>query len=213
MAKAGPRGSRPGTHDKSSATRQALIGAAIESLRFDGFSGASARSIAARADCAQGLVFYHFGSVPDLLLAALDEVSTRRMERYSTAVESAESSSQLAAVTAQIFREDLDEGYVSVLVEMIAGATSSPALGDEVSKRIAPWLSFTRDVIERAIAPTPFSSVVPTDDAAYAVVALYLGLEMLSHLDGDRSRALALFERVGALTAMVGTGDAKPREA
>jgi len=214
MAKVGPRGgSKPGTDDRSSATRQALIGAAIESLRFDGFSGASARSIAARADCAQGLVFYHFGSVPDLLLAALDEVSARRMERYSEAIESAQSASTLAEVAAQIFREDLDNGYVSVLVEMIAGATSSPALGDEVSKRIRPWLSFTRDVIDRALAPTPFASVVPTDDAAYAVVALYLGLEMLSHLDSDRSRALALFERIGSLASLIGLGDPHPQEA
>jgi AcrR family transcriptional regulator len=214
MAKPGPRGAkRRATDSRSSATRQALIDAAIESLRFDGFSGASARSIAARANSNQGLVFYHFGSVTDLLLAALDEVSNQRMDRYPAVISSAESPAQLTTVAAQIFREDLDEGYVSVLVEMMAGATSSPALGEEVAKRIAPWLSFTRDVIDQALAATPFSSVVPTEDAAYAVVALYLGLEMLSHLDGDRSRALALFERAGSLASLVGLGSPSPLEA
>jgi AcrR family transcriptional regulator len=44
-----------------------------------GFAGASAREIARRADCNQALVFYHFGSVTELLLAGLDDVSTRRL--------------------------------------------------------------------------------------------------------------------------------------
>jgi AcrR family transcriptional regulator len=43
-----------------------------------GFAGASAREIARRADCNQALVFYHFGSVTELLLAGLDD-STRRL--------------------------------------------------------------------------------------------------------------------------------------
>jgi AcrR family transcriptional regulator len=214
VAKSGQRaGTTTGTDARSNATRQALVDAAIESLRFDGFSGASARTIATRAQSTQGLVFYHFGSVTDLLLAALDEVSNRRMERYSAAVGAADSPAQLATVAAQIFREDLDEGYVTVLVEMMAGATASPALGEEVAKRLVPWLSFTRQVIDQALTGTPFATVVPTDEAAYAVVALYLGLELLSHLDGDRSRALALFERASSFAALFDTGATSPLEA
>ena len=33
------------------------------------------------------------------------------------------------------------------------------------------------------------------EEVAHAVVALYLGLEMLASLDGDRAAALALFDR------------------
>ena len=78
MAKSG-RASRtgPAKADAASATRRALVDAAIESLRFDGFAGASARAIATRAGLNPGLIFYHFGSVADLLLAALAEVSAR----------------------------------------------------------------------------------------------------------------------------------------
>ena len=207
MAKSGKRSvGNSGADGRSDATRRALVDAAIESLRFDGFSGASARSIAARAGSNQGLVFYHFGSVTHLLLAALDEVSERRMDRYSAAVGGAESPSQLATVAAQVFREDLDEGYVTVLVEMMAGASSSPELGEEVARRIAPWLSFTRRVIDQVLGGTPLAAVVPLEDAAYAVVALYLGLELLSHLDGDRSHALALFERAETLASLFEPG-------
>ena len=72
MATSGPR--RAATsgrrQEQSTETRAALVAGAIEALREVGFAGASAREIAGRADCNQGLVFYHFGSVTELLLAA-----------------------------------------------------------------------------------------------------------------------------------------------
>jgi AcrR family transcriptional regulator len=207
MAKSG-RASRSGAAkaDTANATRAALVDAAIESLRFDGFAGASARAIATRAGANPGLIFYHFGSVADLLLAGLAEVSSRRMARYSAAVDAARTPGDLVTVAAGIFREDLDEGYVTVLVEMIAGAGSSPELGDQVAALIAPWRAFAQRAIEAIVSESPFAALVPVGDAAHAVVALYLGLEMLSHLDGDRAAALRLFEQAGRVVALFGGG-------
>lgn len=198
---------RPGTptrvRKKGSArageTREALVNAAIAALREDGFSGASARSIAARAGCNQGLVFYHFGSVANLLLAALDEVSDRRLREYEAAVEGVESFEALVAVAARIFREDLDEGYVTVLAEMIAGASSTPGLGPEVANRIKPWRSFAKSAVGQVIGEGTSSDAV-----GHAVVALYLGLELLAHLDGDRKPAAALFEQAAMLAPLIG---------
>ena len=201
MAKAG-RASRPVAATEPNATRQALVDAAIESLRFDGFAGASARAIAARAGSNQSLVFYHFGSVAELLLAALDEVSARRLVRYSAAVDGLRTPAELVTAATEIFREDLDEGYVTVLVEMIAGAATAPELGEQVARRIAPWRTFANDAIAGALEGSPLASLLPVGDAAYAVVALYLGMEMLSHLDGDRAPALSLFDQAGKFAAL-----------
>ena len=205
MARSG-RASRAAAAKTAAAnpTRRALIEAAIESLRFDGFAGASARAIAARADVNPGLIFYHFGTVADLLLAALEEVSVRRMQRYSAASDAAATPADLLAVATEVFREDLDEGYVTVLAEMIAGAGFSPGLGEQVAAVIAPWRTFAQQAIERIVSESPLASLVPVDDAAHAVVALYLGLEMLSHLDGDREPALRLFERASQLLTLFG---------
>jgi AcrR family transcriptional regulator len=209
MARSG-RASRAGGAKTAGAnpTRIALVDAAIESLRFDGFAAASARAIAARAEVNPGLIFYHFGTVADLLLAALEEVSLRRMARYSAAVEAAKTPADLLAVATEIFREDLDEGYVTVLAEMIAGAGFSPGLGEQVAAVIAPWRTFARQAIETIVSESPLAPLVPVDDAAHAVVALYLGLEMLSHLDGDREPALRLFERASQLLTVFGASAA-----
>lgn len=192
-------GSASRSGDRSADTRQALVDAAIEVLRTEGFAGATARSIAGRAGCNQGLVFYHFGSVVNLLLAALDEVSARRKTRYETALASVTRASELVALATQIFSEDLDSGDAAVLVQMIAGAASTPGLGAAVKERIAPWNDFAGAALESVLGRSPVLRLVEVPEVAHAVVALYLGLELLSQLDGDSSTAMALFGRARRL--------------
>ncbi len=181
--------------ERGDGTRRALVEAAVEVLKAEGFGGASARAIANRAGCNQGLVFYHFGSVVNLLLEALDSVSATRLAAYGRSVAGVDALTDLVDVAAAIFEEDLDAGHVSVLVAMIAGASSTPGLGPEVAKRIAPWTDFAQQAIDSSLGASAIGAVIPSADVARAVVALYLGLEMLSHLDGDRSPALSLFDR------------------
>jgi AcrR family transcriptional regulator len=187
--------------NRSAETRRRLIDAAIETLKKEGFVGASARAIADAAGTNQSLVFYHFGSVADLLLAALDAVSEERFSQYEAAVSGADSLTELVDVATDIFRSDLDAGYITVLVELIAGASSSPELGREVAARIDPWRQFAEGVIEQS-AGGSVGAAIPPADAAYAVVALYLGLEMLSHLDGNRQPALELFAHARGLAGL-----------
>ena len=184
-------------------TRKLLIAAATATLIEQGFAGSSARVIADRAGVNQGLIFYHFDSVVGLLLAALDAVSVARAARYGEAVAGVTSPTHLVDVATSIFEEDLEAGHVAVLVAMMSGAASTPGLGEEVAKRIAPWTAFARDAISRALEGTPMGSVLPVDEVAYAIVALYLGMEMLTELDGDRSPARALFSRAGMLAGLL----------
>src|ERR1035441_6487595 len=116
MAKAGASSKVTASGTKRSAnTRKALIDSTIETLRVEGFSGASTRAISDRAGLNQGLVFYHFGSVVNLLLAALDTVSEIRMKKYSAAIEQVSSPSEIMNIATQIFKDDLNTGYVTVL--------------------------------------------------------------------------------------------------
>jgi AcrR family transcriptional regulator len=188
--------------ERSSETRRALVDAAVDVLRHDGFAAATARTIAARAGCNQGLVFYHFGSVVNLMLAALDEVSGQRRARYEEALVGVVRPSELVELAARIFSEDLDTGDATLLVEMIAGATSTPGLGAQVKARLEPWTQFAVAALDQTLDGSPVAAVVGPAEIAHAVVALYLGLELLSHLDGDRTRALALFDRARQLATL-----------
>jgi AcrR family transcriptional regulator len=192
----------------SEETRRALVAAAVDALRENGFGGASAREIAQRAGCNQGLVFYHFGSVVNLLLAALDDVSSARLAQYEEAVAAPPGLAGLIDAARAVFEEDLRAGYIAVLAEMMAGASSTPGLGAEVANRIAPWRAFAADAVRRSmagtvLADTALAELAPPEEVAHGIVALYLGLEMLAHLDGDASPALALFDRAGRLAGLL----------
>jgi AcrR family transcriptional regulator len=181
-------------------TRAALIEAATSVLRESGFAGASARRIARRAGCNQALIFYHFGSVTDLLVAALEEVSARRMAAYRELLDRTGTLAELLAAARTVFEADLDAGHVTVLTEMISGAQSVPGLGERVAACLAPWRDFAATAVRDVLSSSPVARLLPADEAAHAVVAGILGLEMLASLDGDRAAALALFDRALALS-------------
>ena len=75
------------------------------------------------------------------------------------------------------------------------------------SPRGAPSLA---DAVGGVLDGTPLPALVEPDLLAHAVVALYLGLEMLAHLDGDRAPSLALFDRARQLAALLETFGAFP---
>jgi AcrR family transcriptional regulator len=200
-----------GGSQRSVQTRHDLVEAAITTLKEEGYAGASARAIAERAGANQGLIFYHFGSVANLLLAALDAVSAERLARYGTAVGKAQSLPDLVEAATTIFGEDLDAGYVTVLAEMIAGASATPGLGAEVATRIQAWITFTESAIAETLRGSPLGGVLPATDVAYGIVALYLGLEMLSHLDGDRAPAMALFAHAAQIAGLLSAFSGGPR--
>ncbi|GGN24505.1 TetR/AcrR family transcriptional regulator [Streptomyces fuscichromogenes] len=204
MARAGGKRSvEPSGNAGSAATRAALVAAAADALREVGFAGASAREIARRAGCQQSLVFYHFGSVAKLHLAALDRVSGARDTRYRAMAEESQSIGDLVRAARAVFDEDLDQGHVTVLVEMIAAAQFTPELRPEVAARIRPWRTFAADSVREALAGSPAARLMPPEELAHAIVALYLGLEMLAGLEEEREPALALFDRAAKIASLL----------
>ena len=187
-------------------TKTRLVEAALTTLKEVGFSGASARAIARRGGLNPALIFYHFGTVNELLMAALDATSERRMARYREAIDAAPDIESLLRVAEEVYREDLASGHITVLSEMISGASTVPELGPRIVQRVEPWVSLTEQALERVLAGTPLAPLIPARDMAFAIVALYLGMELLTHLEGDRHRAESLFgvaQNLGSLLSML----------
>jgi AcrR family transcriptional regulator len=175
-------------------TKERIVEAALETLKAKGFAGSSAREIARTGGFNQALIFYHCGSVQNALLAALDLVSDRRMRAYEPAFEAAQTLTDLAILAREIYAEDLENGYVTALAEMVAAGLSNPELGAEVASRMAPWIELIEHKIRTLLAGSLLELVVPPRDLAFAIVAFYLGTDMLGHLDGDHTRAQSLLD-------------------
>ncbi len=187
-------------------TKLQIAEAALATLTSRGFAGASARAIAQTGSFNQALIFYHFGSVQNALLAALDLISTRRMNDYGPAFEAARTPSELARLARLIYEEDLERGYITALGEMVSGGVSDPVLGAEVAARIEPWIAMVERKIEELFANSPLGALVPARDLAFGIVAAYFGVDMLSHMQRDHARAeslLALGARLATLLETV----------
>jgi AcrR family transcriptional regulator len=178
-------------------TKLQIVEAAFETLKSMGFAGASARAIAHQGDLNQALIFYHFGSVQAALLAAFDLISDRRMQEYGPQLEAASSAPELARLARRIYDDDLERGYVTALGEMVAGGVSDPVLGAQVAARIEPWIEIVQRKLCQLLEGSALLSVVAPPDLAFGIVAAYFGVDMLSHLQQDRSRADSLLDLAG----------------
>src|SRR6476660_627490 len=96
-------------------TRRRLMDAAMQTLREEGYVGTSARAIARRADCNQALIFYHFGGVPELLLAALEAATEERKQAYQQAFAEVGSLAEVVAASRRMHEEDVASGAMQIL--------------------------------------------------------------------------------------------------
>jgi AcrR family transcriptional regulator len=196
-------------------TQTKLLEATLEALRTKGFAGASARTIAGLAGVNPGLIFYHYGTLDNLLLAAMQHSSEARLERYLPAAEQVSSLGELIALLRDIYRADVESGHVRVVSEMVAGSVSRPELAEPVMEQMEPWVNLAERCVERALKGSPLLSLASPRDLAMAAVTFYLGANLMSHLGSDSpavEELLSAGERAAPLLDLLG-GRRKRRKA
>ena len=189
-------GGRPTSQATGEETRVRIIAAAIETLNVEGITGASARAIARTGNFNQALIFYHFGSVEGLLVAASKAEGEVRAARYSERFAEVRSLSELATIARAVHEVEQAAGSVNVLTQMLAGAASSPMLRTGVYEAMTPWLALVEEAIARVVTESGLPSLVPISDMAFAVASLFIGLELMTGLDESGQRANSLFDSI-----------------
>ena len=67
------------------------------------------------------------------------------------------------------------------------GKTREFTYGAEISRRMQPWMTFAERLAERIIAGSPLAGFVDPAVIGSAVVALYMGLEIVARMRGGDS--------------------------
>jgi AcrR family transcriptional regulator len=75
------RSRRARTNSRGEATREQLLGAAVELLRERGYAGLSIAAVCERADIAPTAVYWHFGNKAGLMEAVVARISAGHAER------------------------------------------------------------------------------------------------------------------------------------
>jgi hypothetical protein len=126
------------------------------------------------------------------------------MARYTEAAARAETLEDMLGVATRIYREDLEAGHMTVVSELMAGSMAHPELKAEIIARMEPWIRFAEEAIRKVVSGSPFEDALPVRHVAFAIVAFYCGINMLSNLSEDRSQTEELFEAARADGALPG---------
>ncbi|OAH15284.1 TetR/AcrR family transcriptional regulator [Streptomyces jeddahensis] len=183
-------------------TKVRLLEGALRTLTEQGIAKTSARTVAAAAGVNQALVFYHFGSVDELLAAACRHATEQRVARYRGRLEQITSLAGLLEFGRQLHAEERAAGHVAVLGQLLAGAQTHPRLGPATAAGLDLWIAEIETVLRRVLAGTPLAEFTDPAGLARAVAAAFVGIELYEGVDPEGAgQALDALEQLTVLAA------------
>ena len=169
-------------------TRLRILAAAKGVLLDVGYANLSTRGIAEAAGVPLSQIHYHFGTKQNLMLAVLDLENQTRLARQAAMYEAGKPLWEQWLQACDFFDEDLESGYVRVLMEMTAAGWSNPEIAEAVSAQVQGWFDLLAKVAQRAVKQ--FGSVSPFTSKELAALAglPFLGAETVILLGLDESK-------------------------
>jgi AcrR family transcriptional regulator len=162
---------------------------ALQAIRTQGIAGVSARTVAAAAGVNQALVFYHFGTLDDLLAAACQTATAARVQHYRDRFAAVGSVRELLELGRALHETERERGDVAILAQLLAGAQMDPRLAGPVRAALHLWTTEIEAVLRRLLADSPLADVTDLVGLSRAVSAAFIGLELYEGVDPDGANA------------------------
>nr|WP_202446899.1 TetR/AcrR family transcriptional regulator [Streptomyces sp. SID5468] len=179
-----------------------MLAGALAVVTRQGIARTSARSVAAAAGVNQALVFYHFGTVDELLAAACRFGAEQRIAGYRERLREVRDFAGLLALARELHDTERDGGQVAVLGQLLAGAQTHPRLAAATAAGLALWTEEVEQVVTRLLAGTPLAGILDVGGVARAVCAAFTGLELYEGTDPEG--AARAFDALPQLAALFG---------
>ena len=193
-------------------TRSELLGATKAALLEVGYANLSTRRIADAAGVPLSQIHYHFGSKQNLVLALLDMENQQRRARQSAMYDAELPLWKQWQQACDFFDDDLESGYVRVLMEMTAAGWSNPEIARAVSGQMRAWFELLADVAERATKRLGRRSPFTAAELGALAGLPFIGAEaaILLGLDESSVAARSALRKIGELLRTI-EEPAKPR--
>lgn len=129
---------------------EALLDAAERLLVSEGRDGLTTRRVAHAAGVNQGLVYHHFGSLEELMLAVLERFTQRLIERQRAMYARTVPFREKWLEAMGYMEADLAAGYPKVWLELQALGWNRPELRSRVAGVNEAWRNVLRDAFAEA---------------------------------------------------------------
>jgi AcrR family transcriptional regulator len=163
-------------------TRERILSATVRTLAELGFTRTTARSIAKAGGFTPGVIYYHFADLDELFVATAEHTSHGRIARYTEQLDGVTSAVETVHRLRLLYAEDSGSGHIAAVQELMAAATAGSRLADQVRIETIHWQQLAEQTLGRLLDGSPFAAFVPVRELAAGAVAMYLGMELLSHL-------------------------------
>jgi AcrR family transcriptional regulator len=178
------------------ATRQAILEAAARCLRAQGYANLSLRDIARDAGVNHALINYHFQGRQQLVLAVLDDANRRLLDRQARMYEQPVRASEKWQRACEFYREDLESGFVRLLMELMGASFTDAALRREFVPRMLAWHRVVESAVEAFVRETKLDLPVSTRAVSAWICWFWMGMEAgmtlgIEEADGHQQEALA----------------------
>src|SRR5262249_27199418 len=196
-----PGGSMVVEHD----TRLRILAAAKGVLLDVGYTKLSTRGIAEAAGVPLSQIHYHFGSKQNLMLAVLDMENQTRLARQAAMYEADKPLWEQWLQACDFFDDDLESGYVRVLMEMTAAGWSDQRIAQAVSAQVQGWFDLLAEVSQRAAKRFGPQSPFTAEELAALAGLPFLGAEavILLGLDDAKIAGRPALRKIGELLRMI----------
>ena len=143
-------------------TRMSIPRSARRRLCEGGYAQLNVRDIARDAGVNHALIGYHFGGKQPLVLAVLDDVNKQLLERQARMYTDTASASQKWQQACDFYEDDLQSGFVRLLMELMGASFTDEALRSEFLPRLLAWHELVEaavtDFIQRSDLKLPVSA-------------------------------------------------------
>lgn len=168
-----------------SSTRDKLLDAALETMREVGLAALSARTVAARAQVNQALIFYHFGTVTELVARANERAVAEAMASYRDAFAAASTLSELLRIGSGLHRDQAAHGNVAVMAQFMAAGQQDAAYAAIARAAFDAWVTEVELVLTRILRGSILGELSDATSLARAVCAGFIGFELYEGIDSD----------------------------
>jgi AcrR family transcriptional regulator len=182
-------------------TRARIVSAAKGALLEAGYANVSTRGIAVAAGVPLSQIHYHFGSKQNLMLALLDAENQARLARQGDLFDTELPLWKQWMQACDFFDDDLESGYVRLLMEMTAAGWSNQEIAEAVRDELRGWFDLLADVAKRALRRFDSISAFTAEEIAALAGLPFLGAEavILLGLDDSQVAARSALRKIGEL--------------
>ena len=158
-------------------TRTLIIEATRRRLIAQGYANLNVRDIAADAGVNHALIGYHFRGKQPLVLAVLDDANARLLARQADMYAQPTKASGKWQQACDFYQEDLDSGFVKLLMELMAGSFHDEDLRREFTPRLLAWQKLIEGAVDEFIDGNDLKMPIPARAVSAWITWFWIGME------------------------------------